>query len=309
MENTNIKVNSIQAWLLAFRPKTLTGALIPVLLAGTLAWHNGCFVPGRWICCTLFACLMQIVSNLVNDLFDFLKGSDREDRLGPERACAQGWITPQAMKIGIGIVLALAAVAGLSAVALSWDQLPYQGWEFVILGTICMLFAFLYTTHLSYHGLGDVLVLVFFGLVPVVGTYYLQALEVTSSAIVLGLISGVSIDALLIINNYRDCEQDRISGKKTIIVRWGAKAGRYLYLCVGIITFFLIIGLLPFSLGGLFAYKLLYIPALLYIIMHFFTWRRMVKIGSGRALNSILGETSRNMFLMALLTSIILALI
>jgi len=311
MNSTVVKTNSLMAWLLACRPKTLTGAMIPVLMAGALAWHDGVFVPGRWICCALFACLMQIVANLINDLFDFQKGTDREDRLGPERACAQGWITPKAMKIGIGLFLTLAGIAGLTAVALSWDQLTYKGWEFVGLGAICMLFAFLYTTHLSYWGLGDVLVLVFFGFVPVIGTYYLQALTVTSGAWALGLISGISIDALLIINNYRDLEQDRISGKKTIVARWGAGFGQAFYLSIGMATFFLIIDLVPYcldcksSLGGFY----FYVPAIIYIIMHFLTWRRMVKIGSDRALNSILGETSRNMFLMALLLSIVLIII
>lgn len=311
MGNTTIQANSLKAWILACRPKTLTGALIPVLLAGGLAWHDGCFAPDRWICCTLFACLMQIVSNLINDLFDFQKGTDREDRLGPERACAQGWITPGAMKIGIGMVLVLAAIAGISAVVLSWKLLPFQGLEFVVLGAVCMLFAFLYTTHLSYLGLGDLLVLVFFGFVPVLGTYYIQALTLTPAAWTLGLISGVAIDALLIINNYRDRDQDRISGKKTIIVRWGDSFGIHLYLGIGVLTFFLINTLLPFCITNAseYLFLLLNIPAILYLILHFITWRRMVQIGSGRALNSILGETSRNMFLMALLLSIVLVIL
>jgi len=311
MDIETVKVNSVRAWVLACRPKTLTGAMIPIMLAGALSWHDHGFVFSRWICCALFACIMQIAANLINDLYDFLKGTDREDRLGPERACAQGWITPQAMKIGIGGSIVLAGITGLTAVALSWSHLPHLGLEFVALGLICFLFAFLYTTHLSYLGLGDLLVLVFFGFVPVLGTYYIQTLDLTPASWILGLISGISIDALLIINNYRDREQDRISGKKTLIVRWGDSMGSYSYLTIGILTFCLITLSLPYSLSGNFncANVLLFVPAVIYLSLHFATWRKMVKIGSGRALNSILGETSRNMFIMALLLSIAIILL
>ena len=101
---------------------------------------------------------MQVAANFINDLFDFRKGSDRSDRLGPQRACAEGWITPHAMTIGIGIVLALACACGLGVLYFAWGNLPHGGWELVLLGVLCLLFAFLYTTVLSYKGWGDVLV-------------------------------------------------------------------------------------------------------------------------------------------------------
>ena len=198
------KINSPKAWLLAARPKTLTGAMIPVMLAGSLAFYNDTFKPSLWICCAAFACLMQIAANFINDIYDFLKGTDRKDRLGPERACAQGWITPKGMKIGIFIDVSIACAFGLLAVALSWETLPYHGLEFIVLGAVCVIFAFLYTIGLSYLGLGDILVLVFFGFVPVCGTYYLQALTIDAGALILSVISGIAIDALLVINNYRE---------------------------------------------------------------------------------------------------------
>lgn len=114
------------------------------------------------ICC-LFAGLMQVAANFINDLFDFLKGTDREDRLGPERACAQGWISAAAMKQGIFITVGPACLIGCTL-------LFYAGWELILIGALCVLFAFLYTTGpypLSYKGWGDVLVIVFFGFVPV----------------------------------------------------------------------------------------------------------------------------------------------
>lgn len=292
-----MKVNSAKAWLLAARPKTLTGAMIPVLLAGALAFYNNTFKPSLWICCALFACLMQVAANFINDIYDFLKGTDRKDRLGPERACAQGWITPKAMKFGIVIDVAIACAIGLLAVALSWQTLPYHGLEFIILGVVCVVFAFLYTTGLSYLGLGDILVLVFFGFVPVCGTYYLQALTIDTPALILSLISGIAIDALLVINNYRDRDQDKISGKKTIIVRFGEPFGRYYYLAIGIIVSALMIPL--FSI----AHYFIIVPVAAYLFLHVTTWREMVRIFEGRALNAILGKTSRNMFIMSLLLS------
>ena len=314
-----MKVNSLKAWILAARPKTLTGAMIPVLLAGALAYRVGAFsqtgllqgttpfsTPGHhwvlWICCLLFACLMQIAANLINDLYDFLKGFDREDRLGPERACAQGWITPSAMKIGITVTILLACIVGLLAVLLSKSYLPFAGIEYVLMGFLCVVFAFLYTTRLSYEGWGDVLVLVFFGFVPVCGTYYLQTLNITPSVWMLSLISGIAIDALLMINNYRDCEQDRLSGKQTIVVRFGKPFGLYAYLVIGIIVTLLSVALvLILSERPSFTWLLLFV----YPVLHYQTWRKM-NYQSGKALNIILGETSRNMFLMALCLSVVI---
>ena len=133
-----IKTNSVKAWFLAARPKTLTGAAIPVMLGCALAYTYGHFNIVPAILCFLFAFLMQIDANFITDLFDFLKGTDREDRLGPERACAQGWISPKAMKAGIGVTTVLAGITGLTL-------LNFGGWELIQVGIACMVFAFLYT--------------------------------------------------------------------------------------------------------------------------------------------------------------------
>lgn len=324
-KNEEIKVNSAKAWMLAARPKTLTGAMIPTLLAGAMAYRVGAFgqvnlADGAvafgspalhfvlWVCCLLFACLMQVVANFINDIYDFQNGTDREDRLGPERACAQGWITVDAMKKGIAVTIVLACLIGLAAVAFSYSYLPWKGVEFILLGLACVVFAFLYTTRLSYLGWGDLLVLVFFGFVPVCGTYYLQTLNISTNAVLLSLIAGIAIDALLMINNYRDREQDRISGKRTIVVRFGERCGRYAYLLIGLIVTLLVFWLCYRTLlkdGNPFRYVFVALQ-LVYPILHYMTWRKMVQIFSGKALNKILGETSRNMFLMAVLLSIAL---
>ncbi len=289
-----IEKNSLKAWLLAARPKTLAGAIIPILIGSGLAYMDGKFNGLPALICCLFAFLMQIAANFINDLFDYLKGTDREDRLGPERATAQGWISPQAMRTGIIVVVALACAVGSLL-------LLYGGWWLILVGLLCVLFAFLYTTGpypLSYHGWGDVLVFVFFGFVPVGGTYYVQALALTPHVIIGSLISGVIIDTLLVVNNYRDREADAESGKKTVVVRFGEPFGRFLYLFLGITATWLC---LFFAWEGHLWAALL--PQL-YLIPHFLTWQHMVKIHRGKELNKVLGETSRNMLFMALLLTI-----
>lgn len=292
----------MKAWVLAARPKTLTGAMIPVILGTALAYHDGVMKLPLVICCALFAGFMQIAANMINDLYDFRKGTDREDRLGPERACAQGWITPKAMQYGIAVVVGLASFAGLTALGLCWQELPYRGIELVVTGIACIVFAFLYTYGLSYIGMGDLLVLVFFGLIPVCGTYYIQALQITVPVVVLSMIAGISIDALLVINNYRDREQDRISGKRTLVVLLGERFGLYHYLGIGIVSSLLCI-LLCLLIDGSLIYFLL-ASVVVYLPLHTYAWLQMRKIRCGRALNHILGLTSLNMFLFAVLLAV-----
>lgn len=286
-----IQINSMKAWLLAARPKTLAGAATPVLLGCALAYADGWFQIIPALFCFLFAFLMQIDANFINDFFDYLKGSDREDRLGPERACAQGWITLDAMKKGI-------ALTTMTACAVGFCLLFYSGLEMIPIGILCILFAFLYTAGpypLAYHGWGDVLVIFFFGFVPVGCTYYVMCHDWTWNVTITSLACGLIIDTLLMVNNYRDREQDAQSGKRTIVVRLGANAGQRLYLFLGLAAAWLC--LLFIANGHLWAALL---PQI-YILPHFITWRKMVKINRGKELNSILGETSRNMLLFGIL--------
>ena len=228
----NVKTNSPLAWWLAIRPKTLTGAAAPVLVGGSMAFvymvssmsHDDWSAPSfiQWLpsallpfgLCLLFAIVMQIDANLINDYFDFKKGTDREDRLGPERACSQGWITPIAMQLAIAIVTILSCLVGLLILLL------HMQYELLLVGFLCVLFCFLYTTKLSYLGWGDILVFIFFGLVPVFFTCYVMTEgEWCVPIIIAGAAMGLATDTLLVVNNYRDREQDAISGKRTVIVR------------------------------------------------------------------------------------------
>ena len=290
----NVKTNSIKAWILAARPKTLAAAATPVLLGCALAYTDGTFQWIPAILCFLFAFSMQIDANFINDYYDYLKGSDREDRLGPERACAQGWITLSAMKKGMIFITLLSCFWGLLL-------LKYCGLEMIPVGLLCVLFAFLYTAGpypLAYHGWGDVLVIVFFGFVPVGCTYYTMAHDWTWNVTIACAACGLVSDLLLMLNNYRDREQDKISGKRTLIVRFGEKAGRYAYLALGILA----VGLCAFyAFNG---YLMASLLPLLFLILHFTTWREMVHIYQGKALNIVLGKTARNIVVFGLLLSI-----
>ena len=298
-----VRTNSGKAWLLAARPKTLTGALAPVIVGLSAAWAQ----QGRldWcpaVLCGAFALLMQVDANLINDYLDFRDGIDREDRLGPERACQQGWITPRAMQWGIGLVTLLACLAGLPLVL-------WGGWWLVAIGVACVVFCFLYTTLLAGLGLGDVLVLVFFGIVPVCVTYFIQTGEVTLPVLLLSIGMGLATDCLLVVNNYRDREQDRTAGKRTIVVLLGGRFAECLYLALGIVA--VLLPLLPASYSTLNANPNFspFTPLpLLYLIPHILTWLRMKRLHSGRPLNAVLGQTAANIFLYAILESLSLLL-
>lgn len=294
MEEKNVKQDSFKAWLLAARPKTLTGAAVPVIIGLALAWTDAreygddVFSYFAAALCLLFALTMQVDANFVNDFFDYAKGNDdAETRLGPLRACTQGWVKIDSMKRAIASTTILACVIGLPLVY-------YGGLEMLLVGALCVLFCFLYTTHLSYIGMGDVLVLVFFGIVPVSITYYVQLHTVTWQVFWASIACGLVIDGLLIVNNYRDRDNDKRDGKKTLVVKIGAKATEWLYLTLGIVAVLI---------GGVFwwsGHVLAFVLPFIYLVLHTFTWLKMRRIKEGRALNECLGETARNMLVYGL---------
>ncbi len=297
-----MRVNGLKAWFLAARPKTLTGAASPVLIGGALALHDTAAVAHAslmlpFLLCLLFAFVMQIDSNFVNDYFDFLKGTDREDRLGPERACAQGWVTPKAMRMAIAITTLLACGVGLPLI---W----WGGWQLVFVGLLCVLFCFLYTTRLSYLGYGDLLVLVFFGLVPVCCTYYVLTGTMSLAALLAGVACGLATDCLLMVNNYRDRNQDVVSGKRTLVVRFGARFGLAAYLYLGLVATILGGASLYLATDNPFAP----LPLCLYVCAHLGVAQKMSRL-DGKALNAVLGKTALCIFLFGVLYSLAVLLL
>lgn len=290
-----VKQNSAKAWFLAARPKTLTGAAVPVMIALAMAARDSeyhvTWLPA--LLCFLFAFIMQIDANFVNDFFDWRRGNDDEaTRLGPLRACSQGWVTPKAMVKALAITTVLASVVGLPLVF-------YGGWEMILVGVACVVCSVLYTTTLSYLALGDVLVLLFFGIVPVCFSYYIQTHEITMRVFLMSLLCGIVIDNLLIVNNYRDIDNDRRDGKKTLIVLLGKKTGLALYLCFGLIA---AVGVFFISNG-----TALNLVMIAYVALHCLTFMRMRNL-KGKELNSVLGDTARNIFVFGMLASVVLLL-
>lgn len=271
------------------------------------AWLNP-YAPGLALLCLLFAALMQVASNFINDYMDHRDGIDTSQRLGPERACQQGWIEPKAMRWGIVLCIALALLVGLSVLAL---LLVTSRWSASLLlvilasvGVLCVLGAFAYSWWFSRWGLGDVLVLLFFGLIPTAGTYFILTDTLSAAVLVLGGSIGFAVDALLVVNNFRDRHTDRAVGKHTLVNllpsdRWGWA----LYPLVGTIAVVLLLWvdfLLHHSLGRLSLFSLLY------LWLHCQAAHRLWCIGQGRALNAMLGLTSRNLLLFTLLVVVAL---
>lgn len=296
-----VKTNSVKAWLLATRPKTLSAAAVPVMTGTAFAWRNTSeqfnWIPA--ILCLLFAWIMQIDSNLVNDYFDFKKGNDDETRLGPKRACSEGWITSDAMVWGILITTLLGCMTGIPLIL-------YGGLEMVMVGIACVVFCFLYTTLFSYHGLGDILVLLFFGIIPVCCTYYvcmpLHQQIPTGEVIESSIACGLAIDALLIVNNYRDIDNDRSNGKITIAVRLGESKTRRLYESIGYIAAGIMIILVFFDLYQTDKLIPTYAIYLIYIILHRQSYQVMKRINKGAKLNQVLGLTARNILVFGILS-------
>lgn len=225
--------HSLQAWLLATRPATLTAALAPVLTGTALAYHLGALriLPG--ILAVLGALVLQVLSNFANDVFDYEKGSDTEARLGPTRAVQAGLISPNAMKRGLVILVVLALGIGSGLAYLC-------GWPIVAIGIASIIAAVAYTGGpypLGYHGLGDVFVFLFFGFVAVCGMTFVHLGEVPFIALIASLPSGALATNILVVNNIRDQQTDILSGKRTLAVRFGSKAAQLEYQFLSLLAY------------------------------------------------------------------------
>ncbi len=210
------------AWFSAARPKTLVAGVVPVAVGSGLAAKGGAFSLWPALAALAGALLIQVGTNLANDAFDFQRGADTGARLGPPRATQQGWLSGRVVLRGALVCFALAMVVGIYLVSVAGPWL-------VAVGLVSIAAGYAYTGGpypLAYHGLGDVFVLVFFGLVAVGGTFFVQAHAVTAAALWAGVPVGALGVALLAVNNTRDEQTDRAAGKRTLVVRLGGRFGR-----------------------------------------------------------------------------------
>lgn len=219
------EVSKTRAWVLAARPKTLAAAGVPVVVGTAVAWSDGLFAPGPALAALLGAFLIQIGTNLANDYFDHEKGADNEERLGPTRVVQSGLLPPESVFAAMIGTFAVAMLVGVYLVAIG-------GWPIVGIGAASVVSGIAYTGGpypLGYHGLGDLFVFVFFGVVAVTGTYYVQALHWSRAAFVASVPVGLLSTAILVVNNYRDIDTDRRAGKRTLAVRLGRRLTRVQY--------------------------------------------------------------------------------
>ena len=212
-------------WLLAARLKTLSAAISPVILGCALAYHDGFFHVFICVMTLLAAVLIQIGANFANDVFDFEQGTDREDRMGPVRLTQSGLISVAKMKKAMLLVFTIAICVGFYLAFIG-------GWPIVLIGLASIAAGIAYTGGpypLGYHGLGDVFVFIFFGLIAVPGTYYLQTGTINELSLCMGAVMGMLSTAILVVNNLRDADTDTLSGKKTLAVKFGKKFSKIQY--------------------------------------------------------------------------------
>jgi 1,4-dihydroxy-2-naphthoate octaprenyltransferase len=230
-------MSAAKPWIMALRPKTLSAAVVPVIVGSALVKHEGMTVVWWVTACALLASVsIQIGTNLVNDALDFKKGADTATRIGPQRVTQSGLLTSKQVMFGAGVCFAFAFVLGI--------PLVFQGgWPIMVIGVASLFLGYAYTGGpfpLAYLGLGDLFVILFFGLIAVGGTFFLHTHTLTVSALVAGLQIGCLAAVLIAINNLRDSPEDGKVGKRTLAVRFGTNFAR---------TEILVLTAVPFLLG------------------------------------------------------------
>jgi len=285
---------SLKVWVMASRPKTLWAAVAPVIIGTAMAYESGGFHLWSAVAALMGALLIQIGTNFANDYFDYKKGVDQPDRLGPTRVTQSGMVSHSAMKRATIIIFISALLVGVYLVIRG-------GWPIVIIGLLSILFGILYTGGpypIGYIGLGDIFVLIFFGPVAVGGTFYVQTLTINWPVLISGIAPGLFSVAILTINNLRDVHNDRQTGKKTLAVRWGITFSKVEYLGSIVIA-----SLIPLVLAFIYHrhyYSILTVVIILLAIPSF----KIVFTKGGVILNKVLESTGKLLLLYSLIFSV-----
>jgi 1,4-dihydroxy-2-naphthoate polyprenyltransferase len=277
------EIGPIRVWVLAARPATLPAAITPVLVGSAAAACTGQFHAGAFLVALLAAMLIQIGCNLANDYFDFQKGADTAERLGPRRVTQSGLIAPSVVWRATLLVFGLAALCGVYLIAVG-------GWPIVVIGLACIAAAVLYTGGpwpYGYHGLGDLVCFIFFGFIAVGGTAYLHTHSLTDVALVASVPIACLVTAILVVNNLRDVATDRKTGKYTLAVLIGPRGARIEYVLLVAVAY--AVPALRWSLGG--ASLWAWLPWLTLPFAAHVT--RVVLTAEGRPLNPALRDTAR----------------
>ena len=300
-------MKQIKIWIEAIRLRTLPVSVSGVLIAVGLAKFNGAFRLVPSLLCVAFAVLAQIVSNLANEYFDFKAGTDKKGRVGPRRGVTEGDFSPATLKRAmVGTLVATCAV-GLSMLAVVDPGEGYANWLLLVgVGVMVAVMAFAYSAGpypLSYHALGEVAVMAFYGLVPVIFSYYVVAGDFHPYAVIAGIAIGLMGVNVLLVNNYRDVDDDREAGKRTSVVVAGRTLAAFAYLLNGLLALS-VLGVLWLRLWMEWGWWTMLPPAI-YMALHLTSWHRL-KQRTGAALNPILGATARNMLIFTILLTLLL---
>jgi 1,4-dihydroxy-2-naphthoate polyprenyltransferase len=285
-------------WILAARPKTLPAAIAPVLVGIALAWREGVLNLPVALATLVAAVLLQIGANYANDVFDFLKGAD-EKRVGPTRVTQAGLLTPKQMLTGTAVVFVLAALVGVYLVTVG-------GVPILIVGALAIISAIAYTAGpfpLAYHGLGDVFSFIWFGLVAVTGTYFLQTGRLTELILLCAVPTALLVTNIIVVNNLRDIDTDQAANKRTLAVRIGDRATRTQYVLFMGLAYAIPVGLVV--AGVLSVWALLPLVSLPVAIR---LGRDLWHTPRSPALNPILGRTAQFNLLVSVLFSVGIAL-
>lgn len=285
-----VKPASLQAWMLAIRPKTLPAGAMPVVLGSALAAADGQFRPLPALVALICALGIQVATNFINEIYDFRKGADTAERLGPTRTVAAGLISEKKM------ITVSASLAG-AVFLLGLYLVSIAGWPILVIGLLSLLFAWGYTGGpypIAYSGLGDFFVFLFFGLVAVGGTYYVQAQTLTLSILLAAVAPGAFSVNILLVNNIRDIVTDRKVGKMTLPARIGGDWARRLYIALTVLAY-----LVP-ALLWLNHYSPWVLLSLFSAPLAFMMIRRLYA-SEGKELNQVLAGTGKLMTLHGLL--------
>jgi 1,4-dihydroxy-2-naphthoate octaprenyltransferase len=288
-----VEINKFKSWIIAARLKTLPAAVVPVIVGSAAAANNNKFVLLYASIALFCSLLIQIGTNFSNDYYDFIKGADNEERKGPLRVMVNGLITVKEMKVGIALVFLTAFAAGL--------YLVYTGGLVVlVIGVASILAGMAYTAGpypLAYNGLGDIFVFMFFGVVGTMGTYFVQAHDFTLLSFFSSIPVGALITNILVVNNYRDIEEDRAAKKFTLAVILGRTFTRYQYIVLLLVSF-----IIPIVFYFNFNFKFwIFLPYLTIPIA--FNLIKMLFKSDGKELNKMLELTAQFLGIFGLLFS------
>ncbi|MEA2459518.1 MAG: 1,4-dihydroxy-2-naphthoate polyprenyltransferase [Thermoleophilaceae bacterium] len=288
-------MSPLRLWLVASRPRTLPAAVAPVLVGTALAGTEDVFKPLRFVCALIGSVFIQIGTNLANDYSDARRGADTEDRLGPVRVTAGGLMPPKTVLVGTYVAFGVAVAAGAYLIAVA-------GWQLLLVGAASIAAGVLYTggpKPYGYEGLGELFVFLFFGVVAVVGSYFVQTEQLEWQAFALSVPVGLLASAILVVNNVRDVDTDRRAGKRTLAVKLGRGGARTLFDAMLVLTF--LSPVVIWVAGGLSAWVLL---SLLSLPLAVPLRQTVATRTDGPSLNGALAGTGRLLAVFSLLLAI-----